>query len=98
MFLPGRKRGTNMTRSFQRRTRDTFAWVLVIPLLLGLVSFWAARQYRSSIRWVSHSEEVIIALQDLQMAVTDAESSKRGFLLAGDEAFRSRYVALRDQL
>ena len=87
-----------VTATIQHRTRQTFIWVLAIPLLLGLVSFWAAGRYRSSISWVAHTEEVIIALQDLQMALSDAESNKRGFLLTGDEAFRSRYVAVRDQL
>ena len=87
-----------MTRSLQRRTRRTFAWVLVIPLLLGLVSFWAMERYRRSIAWVSHTEEVMLALQDFQTALLEAESSQRGFLLTGDPAFQVRYRQLRDQL
>jgi signal transduction histidine kinase len=87
-----------MTTALQRRTRQTLAWVIAIPLLLGLVSFWAAGRYRSSIRWVYHTEEVIIALQDLLTAITDAESSQRGFLLTGDWAFRTHYARMRDQV
>jgi signal transduction histidine kinase len=87
-----------MTIALQHRTRRAFAWVMTIPLLLAFVSFWAAGRYRSSIRWVSHTEEVIIALQDLLTTMTDAESSQRGFLLTGDWAFRMHYARMRDPL
>lgn len=87
-----------MTTSIQHRTRQPLIWMLVIPILLGIVSFWAAGHYRSSIESVSHTETVLVDLEDLLLTITDAESSLRGFLLTGDEAFRSRYVGAKNQV
>src|SRR6185437_1863434 len=47
---------------------------------------------------VSHSDEVIVAIQDILLTVTYAESSQRGLLLTGDELFRSKYTQARDQM
>ena len=87
-----------MERSFERRTNRLFAWMVSIPLFLGAISFWAGGQYRTSIDWVSHTESVVAAIQDLLLTITDAESSKRGFLLTGDEAFRVRYAGAKARM
>ncbi|MBV9084835.1 MAG: CHASE3 domain-containing protein, partial [Acidobacteriaceae bacterium] len=80
------------------RTRYAFAWVLAIPILLGLISFWAAARHRASIVWVSHTKDVILVLENLQAAMDRAESSQRGFLLTGEEPYRAQYVKKRDEL
>ena len=87
-----------MSATFARRARRTFAWMLLIPTLLGVVTVWATLQYRESINWVSHTKDVLLSIQDLERAITDAESSKRGFLITGDGAFRSKYENDKDQI
>jgi signal transduction histidine kinase len=87
-----------MTRSLQRDRNRAFAWTASIPLFLGAITFWAAGQFRHSIDSVSHSDEVIVAIQDILLTVTYAESSQRGLLLTGDELFRSKYTQARDQM
>ncbi len=87
-----------MERSFQRRTTRLFAWMVSIPLFLGAISFWAGEQYRTSIDWVLHTETVAGAIQELLLTITDAESSKRGFLLTGDQAFRQRYAEAKERI
>jgi signal transduction histidine kinase len=84
--------------SFQRRTRRAFVWLLFIPIALAVLSFWAAGRYRNSIFWVSHTKDVLVAVDDLLVTLTHAESSQRGFLLTGGEPFRLRYVRARDQV
>jgi signal transduction histidine kinase len=84
--------------SLQRRTRRAFTWVLIIPVLLGILTFWVAVRYRDSISWVSHTKDVLVATDGLLASVTGAESNQRGFLLIEEEAFRKRYFNERDAL
>ncbi len=82
-----------MTATIARRTRETLVWVLIIPLALGVLSFWAASRYRQSISWVLHTQAVLVAVEDLMVTVYEAESSQRGYLLTGEEAYQQRYLA-----
>jgi signal transduction histidine kinase len=47
---------------------------------------------------VSHTKDVMTVMQDVQLTVEAAESSKRGYLLTGDELFRSKYARAKDQV
>lgn len=84
--------------SLQRRTRDTFLWVLVFPIALGLLSSWSAAHYRSSIAWVLHTKDVLASLDELLLTLSNAESSQRGFLLTGEAPYLSAYGRARAQI
>lgn len=84
--------------SFQHRTRRAFVWVLLIPIALAALSFWAGGRYRNSIFWVAHTKDVLVAVDDLLVTLTNAETNQRGFLLTGGEPFRLRYLKARDQV
>lgn len=75
-----------------------FIWVLAIPLMLGLLSFFAARRYQESIAWVSHTQNVLVALKDLLVTIADSEIGQRGYLLTGEEPFFQQYTFERNQL
>jgi signal transduction histidine kinase len=55
---------------------------------LGLLTVNLARQ---SQWWVSHTQTVLGESKDLLASMMGAESSTRGFLITGDEAFRAPY-------
>ena len=60
-----------------------------VTALLG-ISLLSYRTIESSIKaqaWVTHTYEVIAALEQGRANLTDAESSQRAFLLTGDERF-----------
>jgi signal transduction histidine kinase len=67
-----------------RRTKLVFVWIAAIPILLLAASFWTRAHYRDLIRMVDHTREVQAAIQDLLVSVTDAETSRRGYVLTGD--------------
>lgn len=84
-----------MAGNLQRRTRRTFAWVAVVPFLLGLTLFWVSRSYQASVASVSHTQDVLITAESLLLAVTQAESGQRGYLLTRGADFQDRYRAAK---
>jgi signal transduction histidine kinase/CHASE3 domain sensor protein len=72
--------------------------IAAVVILLGVVgvltwdSFTTANKSRS---WVHHTYDVLIAAKDLGLAVRDAETGQRGYVLTGDENYLTPYhVAL----
>jgi signal transduction histidine kinase/DNA-binding response OmpR family regulator/CHASE3 domain sensor protein len=75
---------------------------IALPLSAGLVTavaFVALVLYLlSGMNWVEHSERVIGNTQEIGRLVGEKESSLRGYLLTGDEAFLSPYETARPKL
>ena len=70
--------------------------ICVLVAILALVGGGAWERLdatRSSRRWSQHSYEVIDTLQALGIAVRDAETGQRGFLLTGSDAYLAPYQA-----
>jgi signal transduction histidine kinase len=86
-----------MMREIQRRTRHVFVWLAALPLLLGILTLWAAAAYRDRIALVSHTREVLNAIDDLVLNLKGAESSQRGYLITGDTYHLSAYRAAGEQ-
>lgn len=80
-----------MAANLQHRTRLTFAWVAIIPFLLGISLFWASGRYQSAVMWVSHTRDVLAASETLQLLLTEVESNQRGYLLSRESDFLNRY-------
>ena len=72
-----------MKRTIAHRTRRAYFLVLLIPFLLGLLVLWFAAYYRSSIRWVTHTQHVLAQVDELLLSITEAESSQRAFSVTG---------------
>ena len=79
--------------AIRKQTRQLFLWLFAVPIVLALLNFWAASRYQESIAWVSHTRDVLIAIQDLVTTLIDAEDNQRAFLLNGEEIYRSRCEA-----
>jgi len=70
------------------------AWVtLVISAVAGLA--WTnrslAREFQSSFRWVSHTQEVLQCLEETISLLKDVETGQRGFALTGEVAYLEPY-------
>lgn len=77
-----------MKRTIARRTRRAYFLVLLVPFVLGILVFWVAEYYRTSMRLVSHTQEVLGKVDELLLYITRAESLQRGYLLTGE----ARYI------
>jgi signal transduction histidine kinase len=87
-----------MTRSLQRRTRDAFVLVLLVPVMLGGLGVWTADRYRRNIDWVSHTKEVLAVINQVLLSVTTAESSQRGLLLTSEHPYLDSYRSAREKI
>ena len=68
-----------------------FGSAIVILLIVGAFSYRSMAVSAESDRWVRHTYEVLLKLQELRVAMEDVESGSRGFVLAGKESFLSTY-------
>lgn len=55
------------------------------------MTYWNTRTLRESARWVTHTYEVIDALDDILSLMKDAETGQRGFIVSGDEKYLEPY-------
>ncbi len=87
-----------MKRTIAYRTRRAYFLVLLIPFLLGILVLWFAEYYRSSIRWVTHTQEVLAEVDQVLLMITEAESSQRAFFLTRDEHYASEFKSVHDRI
>lgn len=74
--------------------RRAFVWSAIglgMLLAISLIGAWTLRQINQSDLWVDHTHEVIRYNQQLLSDVKDAESAERGYIITGDEAYRTPY-------
>jgi len=69
-----------------------FACALLLLSLIGVVSYRSVVRLRADAAWVEHSHEVIVRLEVLLSATTDAQNGHRGYALTGDESFLEPYL------
>jgi PAS domain S-box-containing protein len=75
------------TYRLNRRVQLAFGSALLTLLVVGAVSYRGLAASRESDRWVRHTHEVLASLQDFGLAMKSVESSSRGFVLTGEEAY-----------
>jgi len=85
-------------RTIAHRTRRAYFLVLLVPFLLGLLVLWFAEYYRTSIRWVTHTQEVLAQVDQLLLSITEAESSQRAYVLTQEEYYAAEFSSVRDRI
>ncbi len=70
------------------------AWALLLLLVSGLT--WdRIIAVRTGNRWIQHTDQVLVAIKDLQISVRDIDSGQRGYLLTGDASYLAPYERAR---
>ncbi len=83
-----------MTRYIVVRANTLLFGVLVATLLLIGVAAWDRLNADQSARgWSQHSYQVLGGIQDLNLAIREAESGQRGYLLTGKAEYLAPYQA-----
>jgi len=73
--------------------------VIVIFVVTCTALVWhSGRGYRDDQRWVTHTHQVLEAIGAVLARVRDAESSVRGYIASGDEAFLKIYQNEREAI
>lgn len=70
-----------------------FAVALAILIADAIMSSFSAQRLAQDILAVSHTQEVLGELRDLENVARTMQSSVRGFIIAGDDAFLEPYKA-----
>src|SRR5271166_2569590 len=68
--------------------------VVVSALALNL----SLGRLRDSVAWVQHTDDVLLEVASIDGDLVGAESTERGYLLTGDEAFRQTFQRLQEGL
>ena len=66
------------------------AWAALLLVVSGL-TWERVVELRTGNRWVQHTEQVIIAIKDLQISIGGVDAGERGYLLTGDPASLAPY-------
>jgi CHASE3 domain sensor protein len=65
---------------------------LLVFVASGVVSYINTRILSQDAWWVSHTHQVLLALEDVMAAVTEAETEQRGYLITEDEKYLALYT------
>ncbi|MCW2001596.1 diguanylate cyclase (GGDEF)-like protein [Xanthomonas arboricola] len=76
-----------MTRKAKRHAAGALMLGGLIFVLIGVGGYITSRQSLKAAAWVSHTQEVIASIDEIQAGLLSAESSARGFVLTDNEAF-----------
>jgi two-component system sensor kinase FixL len=86
----------------RRRRHWIPALSVLLAVLLTIASIGAIYinldRMQESFAWVKHTDEVLLQAADMDGDVVEAESAERGYLLTGDDDFRTTFLGLRDRL
>ena len=75
-----------------------FAIGLVIIVALGARAYVSTQRLVEANRWVMHTHEVIEDLDRILLALDEAETGQRGFILTGEERYLEPYNAVAGQV
>jgi len=85
-----------------RGLKNAVPWCIGLSLVLvaaiGGLSLRSLAEQGEDARWVAHTHVVIEELETLRAEVLKAENARRGYVLTGDNRFRARFSAARDEL
>lgn len=68
-----------------------FAGVVIVFVASGILGYLNTRTLVDDAAWVTHSHEVLSALEDVQSLMRTAEAAQRGYLITGEDKYLSPY-------
>jgi PAS domain S-box-containing protein len=82
----------------RRKVTVGFIVAVLLTIFIGVSSWRGARRAEQDGDWVSHTHEVMEAIQRTFRHVLEAETSARAFALTGQERLLAGYPAARDSI
>jgi len=84
--------------TFGAKVASAFALSSLILITVAMVGFLNADRLIENDRLVSHTHQVLTAVEDLLARTVDAESGERGYVITGDESYLEPYRAAVGQI
>jgi PAS domain S-box-containing protein len=82
----------------RRRVAAGFAIAVLLTIFVGLASWRGTQRAEQDAYWVSHTHEVMEAIQRTTRHVSETGTSARAFALTGEEALLANYQTARDKI
>src|SRR5207248_815078 len=89
--LAGRGSELNVNRSFDRKIIAGFACALALLLAIEALLYRCTVNQAQTGRLVAQTHEILAAIQELILRLTDAETARRGFIMSGRERYLIHY-------
>ncbi len=83
--IPGRRMGADLYLGI--------VTVVCVIVASGLISYLNTRTLKRDAQQITHSHEVLAALDDVVSLTKDAETGQRGYLITGDEKYLEPHTA-----
>lgn len=88
----------NQRVSQRTRTQLAFGAAVILLVLCGLATYFAAVRLRTAQAWVSHTRDVQSALSDVNNVCTRAGRARTRYVDSGNESFFEEYQAAADEI
>jgi PAS domain S-box-containing protein len=97
--IAARKRlDATIAAPLRRRVAVGFILAVLLTVFLGFASWGGARRAEEDAYWVSHTHEVMEAIQRTSRHVIEAETSARAFSLSGQDPLLMHYQTARETI
>ncbi|MEL6063523.1 CHASE3 domain-containing protein [Methylobacterium sp. DCY52] len=87
-----------LKRIVARANLLVFGVLLAILALVGIVTWERLNASREAREWSQHSYRVLGTMKDLAIALRDAETGQRGYVITGKDDYLAPYDSARDRL
>lgn len=84
------------TRRLANQIGPLLAALIFVAIGVGVLQ--GTDRFATDARWVSHTQEVMARIDEIQARLRDAESAQRGYLLTGQVDYLASYQAGKTQL
>jgi len=75
-----------------------FALALAILVIIGAVAYRSIEKLTETARWVAHTQQVIVNLEEVLSTMKDAETGQRGYVITGDEKYLGPFRTAHDNI
>jgi len=87
-----------MGRTLDRTVQIGVVLVTALLVFNAVLAYRNIRQLDDDAKWVSHTQETLAATDAAMLALVDAETGERGYLLTGQDDYLQPYVAALPRL
>ena len=77
--------------SFQSQVLAGFILTFIIVFIVGIVSYFSIDNQIYNARWVNHSKNILLVINETQSHMINAEADQRGYMLTGFEYYLNDY-------
>src|SRR5882724_2827590 len=81
-----------------QRTGRSLGMMVAAIVAVAALSLWAQRHSEDTRDRTAHSLSVLLALEEVQSLIQDAETNARGYLLSDEPAYLSQYGVARSRV